>query len=61
MANEERLFESPLASTLEELDLCFSLKVEQHNALKSFLSKKDVFAVLPTGYGYGRSAGLLHA
>ncbi len=45
LAKEKQSFESALASTLAELDLSFSLKVEQENALKSFLSKKDVFAV----------------
>ena len=55
MAKEKRSFESALASVLEELDLSFSLKVEEEYALKSFISKKDVFAVLPTGYGKRRS------
>ena len=71
MAKEKRSFESALASILEELDLSFSLKVEQEYALKSFISNTDVFAVLPTGYGkrlwlrhlalIGRSANLLRA
>ena len=43
MAKEKRSFESALASILEELDLSFSLKVEQEYALKSFISKKDIF------------------
>lgn len=51
MANEQRLFESALSAILEELNLGFSLKDEQKEALESFVLKKDVFAVLPTGYG----------
>jgi len=52
MATEEhQLFETALAPTMNELDLAFSLKEEQKTALESFLCKKDVFAVLPTGYG----------
>ena len=43
MAKEKRSFESALASILEELDLSFSLKVEQEYALKSFISKKGAF------------------
>ena len=37
MAKEKRSFESALASILEELDLSFSLKVEQEYALKSMV------------------------
>ena len=29
----------------------FSLKMEQRTALESFLERKDVFALLPTGFG----------
>lgn len=47
VGKEQCFFESALASTLELLDLGFYLKVEQQQALKSFNSKKDVFAVLP--------------
>uniref|UniRef100_A0A8C6LNV6 Helicase ATP-binding domain-containing protein n=1 Tax=Nothobranchius furzeri TaxID=105023 RepID=A0A8C6LNV6_NOTFU len=50
-ALEQRSFETALSATLDELDLGFSLKHEQIEALKSFIFKKDVFAVLPTGYG----------
>lgn len=28
-----------------------SLKAEQHKALEAFVSGKDTFVVLPTGYG----------
>ena len=45
------LFETALAATIKELDLAFTLKVEQKTALKAFVCKKDGFAVLPTGYG----------
>ena len=40
---------------MNELDLAFSLKEKQKTALESFLCKKDVFAVLPTGYGKRQS------
>ena len=46
----DQLFEMALVATIEELNLSFPLKEEQKTALKSFLCKKDVFAVLPTGY-----------
>ena len=49
--DEHQLFEMTLAATMNELDLAFSLKEEQKTALESFLCKKDVFAVLQTGYG----------
>ena len=49
--DEPQLFETALADTMNELDLAFSLKEEQKTALESFLCKKGVFAVLPTGYG----------
>ena len=49
--DEHQLFETALAATMNELDLAFYLKEEQKTALESFLCKKDVFAVLPTGYG----------
>lgn len=43
---EQRSFTLTSTSILKELHLGFSMKVEQEEALKS---KKDVFAVLPTG------------
>ena len=49
--DEHQLFETALAATMNELDLAFYLKEEQKTALESFLCKKDVFAVLLTGYG----------
>ena len=49
--DEHQLFETALAATIEEIDLVFPLKEEQETALKAFLCKKDVFAVIPTGYG----------
>ena len=49
--DEHQLFETALAATMNELDLAFYLKQEQKTPLESFLCKKDVFAVLPTGYG----------
>ena len=50
-AGEQLSFDSALAATLQDLKLSFSLRNEQRTALKSFLEKKDVFRVLPTGYG----------
>ena len=49
--DEHQLFETALAATMNELDLAFYLKEEQKMPLESFLCKKGVFAVLPTGYG----------
>ena len=49
--DEHQLFETALATTMNELDLAFSLKEGQKTALESFLRKKDVFAGLPTRYG----------
>lgn len=50
-AGEQRSFESALATTLEDVELSFSLRKEQRTALKSFFKKEDVFGVLPTGHG----------
>lgn len=44
-------FDLALAATLEDLNFHFPLRDEQITALKCFLEKKDVFGVLPTGYG----------
>ena len=38
-------------SVLEDIDSTFILKEEQRNAIKAFVDRKDVFAVLPTGSG----------
>ncbi|XDV32387.1 hypothetical protein PO909_003232 [Leuciscus waleckii] len=55
--DEHQLFETALAATMNELDLAFYLKQEQKTELESFLCKKDVFAVLQTGYeDWGRSS-----
>ena len=32
-------------------DSAFILKEEQRNAIKAFVDRKDVFAILPTGFG----------
>ena len=40
-----------LESVLEDIDSTFILKEEQRNAIKVFVDRKDVFAVLPTGSG----------
>ena len=38
-------------SVLEDIDSTFIFKEEQRNAIKAFVDRKDVFAVLPTGSG----------
>ena len=38
-------------SVLEDIDSTLILKEEQRNAIKAFVDRKDVFAVLPTGSG----------
>src|SRR4029434_475632 len=38
-------------SVLEDIDSTFILKEEQRNANKAFVDRKDVFAVLPKGFG----------
>ena len=40
-----------IKSVLEDIDSAFILKEEQRNAIKAFVNRKDVFAVLPTGFG----------
>ena len=49
-AGKQLSFDSALATTLQDLNLPFSLRNEQRTALKSFLEKKDVFGFLPTRY-----------
>ena len=51
MATSKQSFESALEGITKDLKLNFSLKKEQITALKSFILKRDVFGVLPTGYG----------
>ena len=53
-----QLFEMTLAATIEDLNLSFPLKEEQKTALKAFLCKTDVFAVLPTRYCKSLISGL---
>ena len=36
---------------LEDIDSALILKEEQRNAIKAFVDRKDVFAVLPMGSG----------
>ena len=38
-------------SVLKDIDSTLILKEEQRNAIKAFVDRKDVFAVLPTGSG----------
>ena len=50
-AGELRCVDSAIKSVLEDIDSAFILKEEQRNAIKAFVDRKDVFAVLPTGFG----------
>ena len=43
--------DAAIADVLNELEHISCLKEEQTVALKAFLQKKDVFALLPTGFG----------
>lgn len=44
-------FDAALENVLSNLERKFILKEEQRLALKDFIAKKDVFALLPTGFG----------
>lgn len=44
-------FASAVDAVLNEFNGKFSLKMEQRTALESFIERKDVFALLPTGFG----------
>jgi len=50
-AGELRCIDSTIASVVKEIDSPFILKDEQRTAIKAFVDWKDVFAVLPTGFG----------
>ena len=43
--------DAAVAAVLKDFKGKFSLKTEQKLALEQFLQKKDVFALLPTGFG----------
>ena len=47
----EEVSVTAIASVISELESISSLKEEQRTALKAFLDEKDVFALLPTGFG----------
>ena len=52
MAAEAKVpFDAALDSVLSSLERKFTLKEEQLLALKHFVTKKGVFALLPTGFG----------
>ena len=53
MANVEQTqdFNAAVAAVLDEFKGKFSLKIQQRVALKAFVAEKDVFAMLPTGFG----------
>ena len=44
-------FDAALESVLSNLERKFTLKKEQRLALKDLIAKKDVFALLSTGFG----------
>ena len=46
----ELSIDSAISSVLSDLESLSSLKEEQRTALKAFLSGKDIFALLPTGF-----------
>ena len=48
-AGELRCVDSAIESVLEDIDSALILKEEQRNAIKAFVDRKYVFAVLPTG------------
>ena len=48
---EKQAIDAAVASVLDDFKGKFSLKKEQKLALEQFLQKKDVFAILPTGFG----------
>ena len=57
-AGELRCVDSAIKSVLEDIDSAFILKEEQRNAIKAFVDRKDVFAVLLTGFSkFNLSAG----
>ncbi|XP_078607893.1 ATP-dependent DNA helicase RecQ-like [Branchiostoma floridae x Branchiostoma japonicum] len=47
----DSLIEQAISAVLEELDGISELKREQNEALKAFLTGKDILALLPTGFG----------
>ncbi|ROK23451.1 ATP-dependent DNA helicase Q-like 3 [Anabarilius grahami] len=51
VVEELRCVDSAIASVIEDIDSAFILKEEQRTAIKAFVDGKDVFAVLPTGFG----------
>lgn len=50
-AGEVRCLDSAITSAIKEIDSALILKDEQRTAIKAFVDGKDVFAVLPTGFG----------
>ena len=51
MAAPKEVSVAAIASVISELVSISSLKEEQRTALKAFLDGKNVFALLPTGFG----------
>ena len=50
MAADALPYDAALDSVLSSLERKFILKKEKLSALNSFITKEDVFALLPTGF-----------
>ena len=50
-AGELRCVDAAIESVLGDIDSALILKEEQRNAIKAFVDRKYVFAILPTGFG----------
>ena len=48
---QQQDFNAAVATVLDEFKGKFSLKIEQRAAREAFVAGKDVFAMLPTGFG----------
>ena len=47
----ETNIDAAIDAVLSRFKVKIALKSEQHLALKAFIQKRDVFCVLPTGFG----------
>ena len=54
-----RCVDSTIASVTEDIDSALILKGEQRTAITAFVDRKDVFAVLPTGFGKSQLAPMV--
>ena len=51
MATPSRTIDAAIQAVVDRLPVKITLRAEQHTALKAFIEKRDVFCVLPTGFG----------